>query len=294
MDSKKLKEAKYYKKIEEKKVVCNVCYRNCVIENNKFGFCGTRKNIEGTLYTLVYGKPVAINIDPIEKKPIFNYLPHTKTLSFGTLGCNFDCMFCQNYDISKATETNIYLNKQFIEPQEIIELVKKYNCPSISYTYTEPTIFVEYALDIMKLAKKNNLKNIWVSNGYMQKKVLNDICKYLDAINVDLKGNQQFYDKLINGINVEKIKENIELFYKKGIHIEITNLLIEGYNTDKKQIQEIIEFIASISKDIPLHFTRSFGAYKLTNIQPTKPETIEMAREMAIKKGLKYVYIGNI
>jgi pyruvate formate lyase activating enzyme len=286
------KEALFYEILKNNVVKCKACYRNCIIKENNTGFCGVRKNIKGKLYSLVYNKPIAIHVDPIEKKPIFMFLKKTKTLSIGTVGCNFDCSFCQNYDISKV-DGEIYY-QTIVDPKEIIKLAKENNCPSISYTYTEPTIFVEYALEIMKLAKKENIKNIWVTNGYMTKEVLEEIIKYLDAANVDLKGDAGFYKKQVNNIDINKIKENIKQLYKKKIHVEITNLLIEEHNTKEKQIEEIVDFVASVSKEIPLHFTRCFPCYELTNIIPTKIKTIHLAKEIAKKKGLKHVFVGNI
>ena len=289
----KMNSLNYFIRLEDNKIKCTACNRYCIISKNQTGFCKVRKNINGSLVSLVDNKPIAIAIDPIEKKPLNNFLQKTKTLSFGTIGCNFNCAFCQNFSLLDPNSFNLDLLETFSE-KEIIDLALQNNLPSISYTYTEPTVFVEFALRVMKLAKINNLKNIWVSNGYMSKEVLKDLIKYLDAINIDLKGDQSFYDSLIPGISVKKIKENIKFLYKNKIHIEITNLLIEGHNTKKEQIQEIIDFVYSLSSDIPLHFTRSFPSYNLKNIIPTKIETLNLARDLAIKKGLKYVYLGNI
>jgi pyruvate formate lyase activating enzyme len=274
-------------------IKCTACNRYCVIKENQTGFCKVRKNINGSLVSLVDNKPIAIAIDPIEKKPLYHFLPKTKTLSFGTVGCNFDCAFCQNFSISNPKEFNLDL-LPMVSEQQIIDLALKNNLPSISYTYNEPTVFSEFALRVMKLAKKNNLKNIWVSNGYMSKEVLKELTKYLDAINIDLKGDQAFYDNLIPGINVDIIKENIKYLHKKGVHVEITNLLLEGYNTKKEQIQEIIDFVSSISSDIPLHFSRSFPCYRLKDITPTKIESLKLAKDLAISSRLKNIYLGNI
>jgi pyruvate formate lyase activating enzyme len=280
-------------RLEDNKIKCTACNRYCILKENQTGFCKIRKNINGSLASLVDNKPIAIAIDPIEKKPLNNFLQKTNTLSFGTVGCNFNCAFCQNFSLLEPSNFNLDLLETFSE-KEIIDLALQNNLPSISYTYTEPTVFVEFALRVMKLAKINNLKNIWVSNGYMSKEVLVELVKYLDAINIDLKGDQSLYDKLIPGVFVNRVKENILFLYKNNIHIEITNLLIEGHNTKKEQIQEIIDFVYSLSSDIPLHFTRSFPHYKLQNIIPTKIETLNLARDLAIKKGLKHVYLGNI
>lgn len=285
--------SKYFEKVNDNKIKCTACYRSCIIQEGKTGFCNVRKNDNGKLISLVYGKPISICVDPIEKKPLYQFLPKTKTLSLGTPGCNFDCFFCQNHTISNCK--NINLEKQkFVSPEEIVALAKENKTPSISYTYTEPTIFVEYAIDIMKLAKKEGIKNVWVSNGYMGESVLKDIIPYLDAINVDLKGTQELYDKLIPGVQVNHIKDNIKTLHKNKVHIEITNLLIEGYNTTPKQMQETIDFVYSVSPEIPLHFSRSFPYYKLKTIIPTKLETLKLAEKLAKEKGLKNVYLGNI
>lgn len=284
--------SKYFKKLDSNNIQCLTCNRYCIIPKDKTGFCKVRKNQDGKLVSLVYGKPISVCVDPIEKKPLYNFLQKTKTLSFGTPGCNFDCAFCQNCSISNCS--NINLDKiEYISPEDIVALAKKNKTPSISYTYTEPTVFVEFALDTMKLAHKEGIKNIWVTNGYFSKEVFKDISKYLDAANIDLKGSQDFYDKLIPGINLEKIKENIIALYKKKIHIEVTNLLIEGYNTRCKDISEIVDFVYSVSQDIPLHFSKSFGNYRLQDITPTRLETLKLAEEIARAKGLK-VYLGNI
>ena len=289
----KMNSLNYFMRLDDNKIKCTACNRYCIISKNQTGFCKVRKNINGSLASLVDNKPIAIAIDPIEKKPLNNFLQKTNTLSFGTVGCNFDCSFCQNFSLLDPNSFNLDLLETFSE-KEIIDLALQNNLPSISYTYTEPTVFVEFALRVMKLAKSNNLKNIWVSNGYMSKEILKDLTKYLDAINIDLKGDQSLYDKLIPGVFVNRVKENILFLYKNNIHIEITNLLIEGHNTKKEQIQEIIDFVYSLSSNIPLHFTGSFPSYNLKNIIPTKIETLNLARDLAIKKGLKYVYLGNI
>jgi pyruvate formate lyase activating enzyme len=274
---------------KNKTIQCTACNRYCVIKNEEKGFCKVRKNQDGKLISLVYGKPISINIDPIEKKPLYNFLPGTKTLSLGTPGCNFDCAFCQNHDISNCKNINLE-TIDYYSPEEVINLTIERKCPSISYTYTEPTVFVEYVIDIMKQAKKTGIKNIWISNGYMSKEVLKEILPYLDAINIDLKGTQEFYDALIPGINIKHIKENIIELHKNKIHIEITNLLIEGYNTNISEIKETIDFVYSVSKDIPLHFSRAFPHYRLNHIIPTKLETLKLAEKLAKDKGMINVY----
>lgn len=285
--------SKYFQVVDSSSIKCLACNRYCIIPKNKTGFCKVRKNENQKLVSLVYGKPISINHDPIEKKPLYHFLPKTKTLSLGTPGCNFDCAFCQNHDVSNCKNINLDA-MVYYSPEDIIDIALDKKSSSISYTYTEPTIFVDYALDIMRLANSHGIKNIWVSNGYMSKEVLKDILPYLDAINIDLKGTQKFYDALVPGIKLNHIKENIKELYKNKKHIEITNLLIEGYNTKPEDIQATIDFVYSVSKDIPLHFSRSFPYYRLDNIIPTRLESLMLAEKLARAKGLKHVYLGNI
>jgi len=289
-----MKEALFYKKLKDNNVQCIACNRYCIISLGSTGFCKVRKNIAGALYSLVYGKPITINIDPIEKKPIFDYLSGTNTLSFGTFGCNFDCSFCQNYNISNLKDEKQINRIKEITPQKIVSLAIENNCPSISYTYTEPTTFIEFAIDTMKLAKKNGIKNIWVTNGYMSRDVAKEIINYLDAINIDIKGDSEFYKKLINGADVNQVIKNIKYFHTQRIHVEVTNLLIEEENTRQEQIEWICKEIAKISKDIPIHFTRSFPYYKMQKIIPTRMNTLKIAEKIAKEKGIKKAYIGNI
>lgn len=285
--------SKYFKKLDDKKVQCTLCFRFCVIPDGKTGFCKVRKNQAGKLVSMVYGKPISINIDPIEKKPIYHYLPNTMSLSLGTPGCNFDCAFCQNHDISNCANINLD-NLSYFSPQKIVSLALANFTPSISYTYTEPTVFAEYALDIMKKAREAGLKNIWVSNGYFSRQLLGDILPYFDAINIDLKGTQAFYDKLIPGISVTHVHDNIRLLYESKIHIELTVLLIDGYNTSKTELEELTDFVCSVSKDIPLHFSRAFPHYRLKDISPTKLESLKLAEKIAKAKGIRQVHLGNI
>ena len=285
--------SKYFQVVDSNTIKCIACNRYCLIQKDKTGFCKVRKNENQRLVSLVYGKPISINIDPIEKKPLYHFLPGTKTLSLGTPGCNFDCAFCQNHSISNCKKINLEAI-DYYSPDEIINLAIEKNCPSISYTYTEPTVFLDYALDIMKQAKRLGIKNIWVSNGYMSKEMLKDIIPYLDAINIDLKGTQKFYDTLVPGIALKHIKENIKELHKNKIHIEITNLLIDGYNSNESDIKETIDFVYSVSKDIPLHFSRAFPHYRLNKIIPTKLETLRLAEMLAKEKGIVNVYLGNI
>ncbi len=285
------KEAILYVKLAGNKVRCGVCNHRCVISDGKKGICGVRKNEKGKLYSLVYGKAIAENIDPIEKKPLYHFLPGTKTLSIATVGCNFRCLHCQNADISQAD----FISGKDLPPKKVIEDTIKTNCPSISYTYTEPTIFVEYALDTMRLARKKNLKNIWVSNGYMTKETLALIAPYLDAINVDLKAfTEEFYQEVCSA-KLKPVLENLKDIKKRGIWLEVTTLIIPGKNDSPKELKNIAKFIKKeLGPETPWHVSRFFPTYKLTNVPPTDVDKIYEAVEIGKKAGLKYVYGGNI
>lgn len=292
------KEAILYAKLKDppagevgNKVKCGVCNHQCVINDGNKGICGVRKNEKGKLYTLVYGKAIAENIDPIEKKPLYHFLPGTKTLSIATVGCNFRCLHCQNADISQVD----FISGKDLPPEKIVEDAIKTNCPSIAYTYTEPTIFVEYALDTMRLARKKNLKNIWVSNGYMTKETLALVEPYLDAINVDLKAfTEKFYQEVC-GAKLKPVLENLKGIKKKKIWLEVTTLIIPTKNDSSKELKDIAKFIKKeLGPETPWHVSRFFPTYKLTDVPSTEVEKIYQAVEIGKKAGLKYVYEGNI
>lgn len=289
------KEAVLYKKTASLEVECFLCSHFCKIKEGKFGFCGVRQNIKGILYTHSYGKVIAKNIDPIEKKPIFHMFPGSKSFSIATLGCNFRCGFCQNWQISQIKEIEdsdrgIYE----ISPEEIVREAKESNCKSISYTYTEPTIFFEYAFDIAKLAKKENLYNVFVTNGYMTKEALGLIKPYLDAANVDLKFfNDDSYRRICAG-SLKPVLETIRLMHELNIWVEVTTLVIPQENDSPKELKDIAEFLASVGKEIPWHVSRFHPDYKLTNLSPTPLEKLEEAYKIGKMAGLKYVYVGNV
>jgi len=286
-----LKEAMFYKKSKDKTVKCFLCHRDCVISEGKKGFCRARKNVNGKLYSLVYGRAVSMEIDPVEKKPLYHFMPGSSCYSISTLGCNFACLHCQNYSISQADPEKIKV--PFTSPGEIVDAAVSSGCEGIAFTYTEPTIFFEYAFDIMKLAKKAGLYNAWVTNGYMSKPVVEELKGLCNASNIDLKGDKAFYEKVVGKVKVEFVKENIALHHKLGIHVEVTNLVIPGWNDSEAQLKEVIDFIASVDNEMPLHFTRFFPVYKMQDVPPTELAILNKAFEMAKKAGLKYVYVGN-
>lgn len=282
----------FYRKLKDKLVKCELCPNFCIIQDKKIGKCNVRKNIDGKLYSLVYSKPCSIAVDPIEKKPLYHFYPGSKTLSLATYGCNLFCLHCQNYSISHE-----FLEKDIdaiptIEPEKIVEEAISRDINIISYTYTEPTIFFEYTYDIAKLAKKNKIKNVLVTNGYINEKPLRKLLAYVDAANIDLKAmKKDFYLKVCKA-RLEPVLKAIKIMHER-IWIEITNLIIPTLNDSEKDIKKVIDFVASIDKNLPLHFTAFFPAYKLTNLPPTPENILLKARSMALNK-LHYVYAGNI
>lgn len=284
----------FYQKLEDNKVKCYLCRHECVISDGKTGICAVRENKEGTLHTLVYGKLVSINIDPIEKKPLYHFLAGTDTYSIATVGCNFRCEHCQNYEISQMPRDKRRIVGEPFSPREIVRDALANECQSISYTYTEPTIFFEYAYDTAKLANKEGLKNIFVTNGYIGEEPLRTIAPYLDAANIDLKAfTEEFYRKIC-GAKLEPLLESIRLYKKLGIWIEITTLIIPDLNDSEKELRQIAKFIKSLGEELPWHVTAFYPTYKLMKTPPTPVETLRKARKIGLKEGLRYVYEGNI
>ena len=286
------KEALFYKKLKNKIVQCNLCPHFCVINPGERGKCKVRQNQDGKLISLVYNKPCSVAIDPIEKKPLYHFMPGKKTLSIATAGCNLACSMCQNYTISQVNpETIDTLN---LTPEEVVESCKKNNLKIISFTYTEPTIFYEYMLDIAKLAKKAKIKCIIVSNGYINKEPLKKLLTYVKAANIDLKGNSLFYEQICGG-KIEPVLETLKFLKEKGVWFEITNLIVPGYNDNVDEFKKTVTWIKeNLGTDIPLHLSAFYPCYKLNNIQATDPALLVKLRIIAKSLGLKYVYTGNI
>jgi pyruvate formate lyase activating enzyme len=287
-----MKEAFYYKKLKNKNVQCELCPRFCVIKPKERGNCGVRENQNGKLTSLVYSKPCAVAVDPIEKKPLFHFLPGEKAFSIGTVGCNLHCLYCQNYSTSQAKPEDVpSLN---LSPKKVVEDAIAKGCKIIAYTYTEPTIFYEYMLDIAKIAKKKGIKNVIVSNGFINEKPLKELCKYIDAANIDLKSfDNEFYKKLADA-RIEPVLKSLKILKENKIWLEITNLLIENHNTNFKKIEEMCKWIKdNLGKEVPMHFSRFFPYYKMADSEITKEKTLKKAFKIA-KKYLDYVYIGNI
>jgi pyruvate formate lyase activating enzyme len=290
-----MKEALLYKKLSENKVRCDLCNHHCVIKEGERGICGVRENKEGALYTLVYGKAIANHIDPIEKKPFFHFLPGSLSYSIATVGCNFTCLHCQNAEISQyPKEHNGEIVGFDLSPEQIVKEAKENGCKSISYTYTEPTIFFEYALDTMKLAKEEGMKNTFITNGFMSKEAIDMMQPYLDAANIDLKSYSEKFYRTVCGGRLKPVLENIEYMKKKNIWVEVTTLVIPDMNDDPMQIISIAQFIKNIDPGIPWHISRFYPAYKLQEVPPTPAKTLINIRQMGLQVGLRYVYLGNV
>ena len=289
-----MQEAMFYNKAKGKEAQCYLCAHNCKIALGQFGFCGVRQNIQGVLNTLVYAQVIAANVDPIEKKPLYHFLPGSMSFSIATVGCNFRCGFCQNWQISQVSGQDNAREVYKLMPERIVEEAKKNHCQSISYTYTEPTIFFEYAYDIAKVAKQAGLKNIFVTNGYMSREALETISPYLDAANIDLKSfREKFYVENCKG-HLQPVLDSIKLAKKLGVWIEITTLIIPGHNDSASELSDIAGFIASVGKDIPWHISRFHPDYHFLNQKLTPIETLKKAEDLGKKAGLDHVYLGNV
>jgi pyruvate formate lyase activating enzyme len=292
---KKLKEALFYEKLEGERVRCSLCHHNCIISEGKRGICSVRENRSGVLYSLVYGRIVSANPDPIEKKPLFHFLPGSFSFSIATVGCNFSCLHCQNYTISQLPrETGEVETSRKVPPEAVVSAAVEYNCKTIAHTYTEPTIFYEYAYDVAKLAKDKGIRSIFVTNGYIGEEALRHINPYLAGANVDLKGFREETYKSTYGARLAPVLENIKLMKKLGIWIEVTTLVIPTINDSDEELSNIACFIAGVGVDIPWHISRFHPDYKLTNLPPTPRARIDRAREIGKEAGLRYVYSGNI
>jgi pyruvate formate lyase activating enzyme len=290
-----MKEALFYETLDDQKVHCFLCRHHCKINDGKRGLCGVRENKGGTLYTLVYGLPCSYHVDPIEKKPLFHFYPGSKAFSIATAGCNFRCRHCQNHEISQMPRDDVRIDGQKMEPSEVVGLAAKSGSKSISYTYTEPTIFYEYALDIARLAKEKGIYNNFVTNGYIEEEPLKAIRPYLDAANIDLKGfNREFYKKVC-GAELEGVLDTIKVYKSLGIWIELTTLVIPGYNDKEEELKAIAQFIKNdLGVETPWHVSAFYPTYKLTDAPRTPAKTLQKAREIGLEAGLRYVYMGNI
>lgn len=274
-------------------IQCTLCKKLCQIYEGQRGDCRVRINLGGKLQTLVYGKPCAVHIDPIEKKPLFHVLPSSTAFSIATAGCNLHCKYCQNWEISQVEPERA--RNIDMSPQEVLAGALKYGSRSIAYTYSEPTVFFEYMVDTARLAKANNILNLWITAGFINPEPLEELCTVIDAANVDLKGITEDFYKNVCGGELAPVQETLKTLKAKGVWQELTNLIVPTLNDDTKDIEKLIDWcLENLGADVPLHFSRFWPMHKLKNLPPTPVETLTKAYEIAISKGLHYVYVGNV
>ena len=288
-----VREASLYIKLENKLVRCNLCPRRCYIKDGSRGFCGVRENRNGTLYALTFGKLTAMNADPIEKKPFFNFWPGSLAFSISSTGCSFACPWCQNWSIAHARPEETLMEE--VEPEKVVKLAKNYGCKSIAYTYNEPIIWFEYIVETAKIAKKEGLFNLLVTNGYVTEEAIEEYSPYIDAANVDVKAfNPNFYQKYCKA-RMEDVLNATEKMVKKGWHVEVTYLIIPTLNDNFDEIRQMVRWVRDkLGPDTPIHFSRFYPMYKMTHLPITPIDRIVKAREIALQEGLHYVYAGNV
>jgi pyruvate formate lyase activating enzyme len=289
-----MKEALFYKHNDDKSVTCFLCPHKCTIQESKRGICKVRENRDGTLCSLVYGKLISEGIDPIEKKPLYHFYPASLSYSIATVGCNLRCSNCQNYEISQMPKNKDLIYGEQTNPEDVVSSAKKYDCLSISYTYTEPTIFFEFAFDTSIIANEKNIKNVFVTNGYITEEALVKISPFLDGANIDLKSMSDKFYKENCGAELQHVLDSIKLYKRLGIWIEITTLIIPTKNDSEKELNEIANFVSEIGKEIPWHVSQFYPTYKMNDLPRTPTTTLKKARTIGYDAGLKYVYTGNI
>lgn len=286
-------ECRYYTKLKDGAVECQLCPHHCRIVNGKTGVCRSRRNEDGVLVSEVYGKPCSLAIDPIEKKPLYHFHPGTQCLSIACTGCNFRCLNCQNHEISQVSPDDV--NHYELSPNEVVALCRKHHCPGIAYTYTEPLTYIEYVTDTARLAHENGLWNILVTAGYVCQEPLKDLLPYLDAANIDLKSFSDSIYQRISGGHLKPVLDTIQAMYDAGVWVELTNLVIPGVNDDMQMIRQMCLWLVSNGfADNPLHFSRFFPRFKMEDISPTPIYTLQEAKRIAEEEGLRHVYLGNV
>ncbi len=285
--------AEYWEALDDGYIRCELCPRRCVVPAGGRGYCDVRENRDGVYYTLTYGNPCAVHVDPIEKKPFYHFLPGTTVLSIAVAGCNLDCKFCQNWHISQARPDETY--NYALAPGDVVDLAIANGSPSIAYTYSEPTIFFEYMRDCASAAHERGIRNVYHSNGFINEEPLRELCRYLDAANIDLKGySDDYYREMSNG-SLAPVLRTLRILVEEGIHLELTTLVIPGENDQPEMIRDMCRWIhTNLGDSVPLHFSRFHPQYRLLALPPTPVETLEEARRIALSEGLKYVYIGNV
>ncbi len=290
-----MQEALFYQAGDDNKVTCSLCSHRCRIKAGQRGICGVRENRDGILYSLVYGTLVAENCDPVEKKPLFHFLPGSFSYSISTVGCNFRCLHCQNFNISQYPhEHEGQVTGSLRSPEDVLNAAERTGCKSISYTYVEPTIFYEFARDCSVLAHERGIKNVFVSNGYMTPEVTRDLAPLLDGINIDIKAfTDDFYKKVCKA-RLQPVLDTVRLMHELGVWVEVTTLIIPGWNDSEEELRDIARFIKSVAPDIPWHVTAFRPTYKMTDRESTPVSSLKKAREIGVEEGLLYVFEGNI
>ncbi len=274
-------------------VQCELCPKSCLLKPGQSGECRVRINIDGVLRTVVYGYPCSINIDPVEKKPLFHFMPGSKILSLATVGCNLHCRNCQNWEISQANPEDV--PAMFTSPQKLVESAGHYGCPSLAYTYTDPIVYYEYTYDTAKLAREANLRNVLVTAGYINEQPWRRLLKYIDAVTLDLKGiTEEFYQKICSA-TLKPVQNALIVARECGVELEVSNLVIPTLNDKPDQLRRLVQWVReNLGQDTPLHFLGFIPRYKMQHLPPTSAETLETARNIAMTEGMEFVYIGNV
>ncbi|MBT3310856.1 MAG: AmmeMemoRadiSam system radical SAM enzyme [Desulfobacterales bacterium] len=282
-----------YKKLDKKKVVCGICPNMCVMSPGDRSVCRSRVNIDGTLYSLAYGNPCAVHVDPIEKKPLYHFKPRSKVFSIATTGCNLRCLNCQNWQISQAKPHEVRFQELF--PSEVIKKTENYLAESIAYTYSEATTYYEYMIDTARIAREKGIYNLWISNGYINRKPLLELSSFLDGANVNLKSFSEAIYRKLNGGSLEPVLKTFKILHDQGIHFEMTNLVVPGYVDNEDMLKRMCDWILeNLGPDYPLHFSRFTPRYKLNRLPPTPLSTLVRFRRIAMAEGINYVYLGNV
>jgi len=287
------REAYHYQKAADSQTICRLCPHTCILAPGDRSLCRSRVNIDGTLYSLVYGNPCAVHVDPIEKKPLYHFLPGTRSFSIATTGCNLRCLNCQNWEISQRKPHEVRYAELF--PDDVTQTALKTNCISVAYTYSEPVTFYEYTLDSARAARAAGLKNVLITAGYINKAPLEDLCGVVDGANVNLKSFSDALYRRLNGARLDPVLNTFKTLHAHGVHFEMTNLVVPGYVDDPDMVKRMCGWILeNLGADYPLHFSRFFPRYKLDRLAPTPVSTLEEFREVALQAGIRYVYLGNV
>ncbi len=285
--------ARYWRPLRGRKVQCTLCPRYCVLDDGERGWCKVRENVKGKLYTLVYGLPATYHLEPMEKQPLLHYLPRSRVLALGTAGCNLGCLYCQNWQFTQVYPEMVPAVE--LPPSKVVYLAKRAGCRAISFTYNDPVVCLEYLLDTAKLAHRAGLRVVAVTGGYINPQPLRDLCHAVDAIKVDLKGfDEKFYRGIVKG-TLKPVLEAMKIIRRSGKWLEAVYLVIPGHNDSRRMVEAMCSwFVKNLGPDTPLIFSRFWPKYKLKNLQPTPVSTLERCREIAMRKGIKYVYLGNV